>query len=394
MEENQPKPVTKNCIEIILDQINMSICWIKKKEGNHEIGFLLYLKYKNKSIPALMTKYNIMGGYNEKTLNISLNNNNKTIKLGNRRYQNKAYDLAIIEIIDDKNDNLKFLEIDDNLFNKEMEIHYDKESLYMIQYNDQKDISVSFGIIRGISKYKIDYSCYIKSNSNGLPIFNLSNNKIIAIYETKYLYYNKGILLNNIIKNFFEEDKNEISLLINIDKYEVNKNKKFINTRGNLKEINELNTELYINNNNCKFNTYFIPKHIGKYNIRFKFNFNLTDCSYMFAECTNIISLNLSNFKTTYIKNMEYMFYKCDMKNINLFSFNTANVKYMNCMFGCCEYLKKLDIDFFDIKNVVDISSMFEGCSSLISLPDISKWNTINFTNISSLFAGCSSLIS
>ena len=45
----------------------------------------------------------LWGGYNGKTLNISLNNNNKTIKLGNRRYQNKAYDLALIEIIEDKN---------------------------------------------------------------------------------------------------------------------------------------------------------------------------------------------------------------------------------------------------------------------------------------------------
>ena len=62
MEEYQPKPITKDCMEIILDQINNSICWIKKKEGNHEIGFLVYLKYKNQSIPVLMTKYDIMGG--------------------------------------------------------------------------------------------------------------------------------------------------------------------------------------------------------------------------------------------------------------------------------------------------------------------------------------------
>ena len=395
MEENQPKPVTKNGMEIILDQINNSICWIKKKEGNIEIGFLVYLKYKNKRIHVLMTKYNIMEGYNDKILNITLNDKNKIIKLGNRRYQNKAYDLAIIEIIEDKNDNLKFLEIDDNLFNKEKKIHYDKESIYIMQYNYQKDISVSFGIIRGISKDRIDYSCYINNNSKGLPIFNLSNYKIIGIHETKYIYHNKGILLNNIIKKFFDEDKNEIVLLINIDAKEIRKEKYFIDNHDhhdNLKELNELNTELYIDNNNYKFNKYFIPMHTGNYNIKLKFNFNLTDCSYMFAYCTNIIDIDLSHFKTRYIKNMEYMFYKCDIKKINLFSFDTVNVKYMNCMFGYCKNLKELDINFFDIKNVVNISGMFEKCSSLKSLPDISKWNTINITDISGIFEGCSSL--
>ena len=56
---------------------------------------------------------------------------------------------------------------------------------------------------------------------------------------------------------------------------------------------------------------------------------------------------------------MEYMFYECDLKAINLFSFNTINVKYMNNMFSYNKNLKELDISFFDIKNVVNIKSIF-----------------------------------
>ena len=96
----------------------------------------------------------------------------------------------------------------------------------------------------------------------------------------------------------------------------------------------------------------------------------------MFAGCENIIDINFCNFKTKYITNMKYMFYKCKIKSINLYSFNTINVKYMNNMFESCNCLTKLDISFLDTRNIIDMSSMFKGCSTLISLSDISKWNT------------------
>jgi len=431
-EEHHPKPVTKNCMEIILNQINNSICWINKKEGEWELAFFVCLKYRNQNIPVLMTNYHFMNGYNDKTLNISVNNKNKIIKLGNKRYKNKKYNIFITEIIEDKNDKIKYLKIDDNLFIKENEILYNKESIYIIQSDANKDISVSFGKIDGIVEPKIKYSCYINKKSKFLPIFNLCNNKILGIHEniSDYYYY-KGILLKDIIKEFFIEnkyeknDKNEIALLINVDNNEINKKIYFIdnydNNHDNLKELNELNTELYIDNNNYKFNKYFIPKYEGKYNIKLKFSFNVTDCSYMFAKCKNIININFSNFKTMYITKMNHMFYQCDIKGIDLFSFKTINVKYMNYMFAYCKNLIELDISFFNIENVIDISGIFEGCSSLKllpnnfkknpeniinikdmfkecslieSIPDISKWNIKNVTDISGIFKGCSSLIS
>ena len=38
---------------------------------------------------------------------------------------------------------------------------------------------------------------------------------------------------------------------------------------------------------------------------------DITNMEYMFFSCTNLISLNLTNFKTHKVKHMDYLFYKC-----------------------------------------------------------------------------------
>ena len=343
-----------------------------------------------------------MDGYEKDILNVYFKNENKIIKLGNNKYLYKEYDLSILEILEDKKDNIKYLEIDDNIFNEELEINYYKSSIYIIQSNSKKDISVSFGKIKGIIKSKLTYSCYTHSNSKGLLIFNLSNNKIIGLHINNRNNYNKGILLKDIIKSIFNEqkyknEKNEINLLINVDKNDINKRIYFLDNYDNrlnhLKELNDLNTELYIDNNRVKYNKYFITKNEGKYKIKFKFKLYLMDCRCMFAGCKNILNFNLIYFNTKNLEDMSYMFYDCDIKDIDLSSFNTKNVKYMDYIFGFFRNLNELNNSFFDVKNVTDMSGMFCGYSSLKKLPDISKWNTKNIINISYLFIGCISII-
>ena len=45
-----PKPVSKECSEIILDQIDNSICKIKGIDGKTYIGLLCLIKYRDKII--------------------------------------------------------------------------------------------------------------------------------------------------------------------------------------------------------------------------------------------------------------------------------------------------------------------------------------------------------
>ena len=55
------------------------------------------------------------------------------------------------------------------------------------------------------------------------------------------------------------------------------------------KELNSKNTKLYINDIKKEYKNYFIPEKEGDYNIKLKFNINLTNCNYMFAYCKNIV---------------------------------------------------------------------------------------------------------
>ena len=53
---------------------------------------------------------------------------------------------------------------------------------------------------------------------------------------------------------------------------------------------------------------------------------------------------------------------------------------------------EQISVKLIGIKNITDISSMFQGCNSLLSSPDISKWDTKNITNMRAIFSGCKSL--
>ena len=133
---------------------------------------------------------------------------------------------------------LHFFEIDEKLYEENSEMFYSGESIYVIQYNkEEKDFSVSYGVINDINNQDIIYSCNTKLKTEISIIFNLSNNKIIGIYNFSSSYYNKGIFFkklinefnefykikknrNNLLKNIFE---NEIEISINVNNYKDNK---------------------------------------------------------------------------------------------------------------------------------------------------------------------------
>ena len=51
----------------------------------------------------------------------------------------------------------------------------------------------------------------------------------------------------------------------------------------------------------------------------------------MFERCSSLKELNLSNFNTNNVTNMESMFYECSsLKELNLSNFNTNNVTDMS----------------------------------------------------------------
>ena len=208
------------------------------------------------------------------------------------------------------------------------------------------------------------------------------------------------------------ENKNEITLKIKIEQNDINKTIKFLGDTpknfgfgymhickgivpyiDNSNELNENNISLIINGKSEPFKKTFIPKKNGIYLIKLLFKKKLSNCSYMFSKCTNIIDIDFFKFNTENVTNMKNMFYNClGLKSLNLSSFNTKNVTNMENMFNGCSSLMKLNLCSFNTKNVTDMNSMFFRCSSLIIL-NLSSFNTENVTNMASMFSGCSSLI-
>ena len=109
---------------------------------------------------------------------------------------------------------IRYIEIDDKLYEEESELYYQNESIYIIQ-KIKNYILVLYGIIKDINKNEIIYTGNI--NSNYSFIFNLNNNKLIGIHKdnTKYCY-NKGIFFKSIIKGIknYLTNINKIGILI------------------------------------------------------------------------------------------------------------------------------------------------------------------------------------
>ena len=331
-----PRPATKKVTQKILNQMTNSIFKIKENEGEINFCYFCYIKYQGKDVPVVIVNNCLSGDDLGNKLIINMNGRAKEIELGKTRYLNKEFNISIIEIKEKKIKNINFIELDDILYENEPEMFFQKKSIYVIQYDTKKEILVSYGMLDNLNKDKIIYSCNINKEYKYSLIFNLVNNKLIGFHDSKSNDKHKEILFKYTISEFINRYKinlkrilNEIDILIKIDKEDVNKKIYFLdNYHDNLKELNELNTELYINGKIYKYNKYFIPDKEGEYSIKLKFFNNLTDCSYMFAGCKNIININFIYFNTINITNMEYMFYKCNnLKEINnLSSFDTKNV--------------------------------------------------------------------
>ena len=120
---------------------------------------------------------------------------------------------------------------------------------------------------------------------------------------------------------------------------------------------------------------------------------NVTDMRYMFNECTSLISLDLSSFDTASVNNMVKMFYGCSsLTSLNVSNFDTANVTNMESMFEKCSSLPSLDLSSFSLLKVTNMGSMFEDDEKLVDL-NISSLKTTLPVDLDSTFKNCASLV-
>ena len=412
---NYPKPVTKQCTRNILNQMDNIFYKTKRNGDKYEYVIFCHFYIENKKIPVMIGNYDIINEQyvaNNDTIEVLFNKEIIKIEFGNTRYFNKPYCFSVIEIRE--NNKIKFLELDDYLYEKESQFYYNNESIYSIFYDNDNYISVEYGVIIKINNTEILYSSYPNIMHQFWPLFNLSNNKLIGLCRNNSKYYNNGIFFKYIIDEFINEYKysrnminnkkidNEIEILLNVKGKDINKEVYFLDNyeskyneiktflHNNLKELNIQNTILYINNEKYQFHKYFKPEKEGEYRIKLIFNTNLTDCSYMFAGCENILEIKFIFFNTKYATNMKYMFHRCyNLKIINLLLFDTKNVTDMSDMFSFCLSLNNLDLSSFNFKSVINANYMFYNCINLKHL------NLLNFNkkiNLDYLFELCPKL--
>lgn len=126
-------------------------------------------------------------------------------------------------------------------------------------------------------------------------------------------------------------------------------------------------------------------------------NFNtsdVTNMNSMFRDCSSLTSLDLSSFNTSKVTNIASLFNSCrSLTSLDLSNFNTSKVTDMGGVFYGCSSLTSLDLSNFDTTNVINMNSIFDSCSSLTSL-NVNNFNTSKVTNMSRMFSSCSSLTS
>jgi len=175
-----------------------------------------------------VTNYGIINenDYKEnKILNLSLYDEKETITIDLgiewKAYFNEKYNITIIEL--NEKDNIKnSLELDNNLFQDNIETNYINKSIYILHYLNGKDANVSYGLIDNIYKYNINHKCSIDKCSSGSPILNLQSKKVIGIHNEGSIKYNIGTLLKIPLNDFIKTKENIINIInINNKEYKI-----------------------------------------------------------------------------------------------------------------------------------------------------------------------------
>ena len=105
----------------------------------------------------------------------------------------------------------------------------------------------------------------------------------------------------------------------------------------------------------------------------------------------DIININgIEYLNTSEVTDMSWMFYNCvQLTSLDLSSFNTSNVTDMGRMFSECDKLTSLDLSSFNTSNVTMMNFMFAGSESLRAIYVGSGWTTTALTYSDDMFTDC-----
>lgn len=119
--------------------------------------------------------------------------------------------------------------------------------------------------------------------------------------------------------------------------------------------------------------------------------------SVLFDGCTNLTSIDFSNFDTSNATSIAGMFRNCNsLESVDLSGFDTSNVTRMGSLFNGCSALTDIKLGSgFVTDNVTVMTSMFQNCNALsdsVLQPILDGFSTSNVTDMDSMFKSCTSL--
>lgn len=122
---------------------------------------------------------------------------------------------------------------------------------------------------------------------------------------------------------------------------------------------------------------------------------NVTSLYQMFQGCNYLKSIDLSNFDTSKVTDMSYMFDNTFFDifasaSIDFSNFNTSKVTDMSYMFISCRGLITLDLSSFDTSKVWNMNGMFKNCISLTTIKGIIDMKSCE--RCAEMFKDCSEL--
>ena len=270
-----------------------------------------------------------------------------------------------------------------------------EEIILSDKLNTIKDINMNYmffdcsSLVKIIGINELDTNNIIFSDLR-YDWLNLYKNRIIIevnkdIYSGNILLYNKKFNFNV----YFENDNAFCPILTNDDQKELS------SLQINSNKFQNRNYYYSNNNNEISFDQL---KESGFNPNKFLLVYinNLINLNEFFKDCSSLTYVDLSNFDSSDVTDMSYMFSGCEsLKEINLTNkFNTNKVINMNYMFYNCKNLISLDLSNFDSSNVTDMSYMFSGCESLKEINLANKFNTNKVINMNYMFYNCKNLIS
>jgi len=284
-------------------------------------------------------------------------------------------------------------------------------------------------ILSSLSPVSINFSHDDLSNQTALYNLSIDSDAPIYVYSnasnelTITNNTNKPIYANSDMANCFS-NLSTLKTINNIDQVNFSKTKDMSNMFSSTRRLATINGLNNIDVSNVTNMTSMFEKNKGITSLDIS-NWNiqsLDDMTLMFAT-SNIASFpNIDKLNTGSVTKMDYAF-KSNSKIESLTSlanWNVSNVKSFKGMFEACTSLTSLDISGWNTSGAIDLSYFLKGNKKLTTINglaninltnaqdisgffyddialtniDISNWNVSNINNMTSLFEGCTNLVS